>query len=215
MSDKLTLDVVQAAEIKYGAERNGATNADLKALSSGDMFALILPILRGYGRVVVDILQKIGETNFPGAKKFVAKENFKLKKDGGICSYLGSNFTAWFMGKVEDDVAPSTLTYAKLTKNSKDDAIVASLGGEDKAKTSLVEIFHRISLQPNGETGSLLTSGWANIFYVEDVNGVLRAVDVYWRDDGWRVVANPVDGPDGWGADRLVFSRNPLGTQAV
>ena len=37
--------------------------------------------------------------------------------------------------------------------------------------------------QPNGEQGVLLTNRWANIFYVCDANGDLRAVDVYWGVD--------------------------------
>ncbi|MEK7139632.1 MAG: hypothetical protein AAB817_02945 [Patescibacteria group bacterium] len=50
---ELMLDVGQANEIKLAARRAGATNADLKSLSEGDMFAQILPVLRGLGEVVV------------------------------------------------------------------------------------------------------------------------------------------------------------------
>jgi len=37
---------------------------------------------------------------------------------------------------------------------------------------------------------------------------VLRTVNVNWNDDGWNVDANPVDNPNDWNADNLVFSRN-------
>lgn len=53
MDTELMLDVGQANEIKLAARRAGATNADLKRLSEGDMFSRILPILRGNGVVHV------------------------------------------------------------------------------------------------------------------------------------------------------------------
>ena len=53
MSDELMLDVGQANEIKLAARRAGATNADLKRLSQGDVFAQILPVLRGLGEVII------------------------------------------------------------------------------------------------------------------------------------------------------------------
>lgn len=51
MSEELMLDVGQANEIKLAARRAGATNADLKRLSEGDMFAKILPVLRGHAKI--------------------------------------------------------------------------------------------------------------------------------------------------------------------
>ena len=51
--EQLMLDVGQANEIKLAARRAGATNADLKTLSEGDMFVTILPVLRGQAEVKV------------------------------------------------------------------------------------------------------------------------------------------------------------------
>lgn len=53
MSDKFTLDVVQAAELKYAFERNGYTNADIKEMCSGEMLGRMLPVVRGYGEVTI------------------------------------------------------------------------------------------------------------------------------------------------------------------
>ncbi|HAS00297.1 MAG TPA: hypothetical protein DEA89_03345 [Candidatus Moranbacteria bacterium] len=50
---ELMLDVGQANEIKLAARRAGATNADLKRLSEGDVFAKLLPYLRGMAEVVL------------------------------------------------------------------------------------------------------------------------------------------------------------------
>ena len=69
--------------------------------------------------------------------------------------------------------------------------------------------------QPNGENGNLLNNGWANIFYIKDINGTLRAVHVNWLDDGWFVFAHSVEYPNLWRADYRVFSRNSLVPQAV
>lgn len=58
MSD-LMLDVGQANELKLAARAAGATNADLKTLSSGDIFATILPVLRGMAEVKMkDLLSR-------------------------------------------------------------------------------------------------------------------------------------------------------------
>ncbi|OGI47067.1 hypothetical protein A2121_00275, partial [Candidatus Nomurabacteria bacterium GWB1_40_6] len=204
--------VVQAAEIKYAVQRNGGTNADLKALSSGDMFAKILPVLRGYGKVIVTLLEFISTINITAtATKFVAKEKFKLKKDGGICSYLGDNFKEWFLsgdGKTEEQIGEQTLRYTKLLRSSLDGPIIIELGGEEKAETTLAEVFSLMEKQPKGEEGALLTNGWANIFYVRDDTGVLRAVRVHWHDVGWHVLARGVSDPSSWHAGSQVFSRN-------
>jgi hypothetical protein len=40
-----------------------------------------------------------------------------------------------------------------------------------------------------GQTGVLASNGWGNTFYVRDVSGELRAVNVHWCDDGWFVDA--------------------------
>lgn len=210
MADQFILDVVQASELKFAAERNGVTNADLKKLSSGDMFAQILPVLRGYGKVVVeDTLRFVGEMVFPGVVKFIARDNFVLNTHTGAkvkISYFGDNFKNWFLSKIEADIPTSTLVYGELAKNSLDEPIIQSLGGEEKAETSLAEVFHLMSLQSAGEYGALLTNGYANIFYVRDAGGTLRVVVVYWNGDGWGVNADSTSSPGEWYAGRRVFS---------
>lgn len=203
-NDTFGLDVVQASELKYAWARNGGTNADLKALSSGDMVAQILPVVRGYGRVVVEVLEKLGEVLFPGSSRFVATEKFTEPK-----FLLSDNFKAWMLPKVEDEVKSSTRAYGQLVQATKDAVIVASLGGEEKAETSLSEMFHLLELQADGKEGVLLTNGWANIFYVRDHKGVLRTVSAYWYGGvPWKLVADPVSYPVEWPAGNRVFSWN-------
>ncbi|HYU64974.1 MAG TPA: hypothetical protein VEK36_01775, partial [Candidatus Paceibacterota bacterium] len=50
-NDKLTLDVVQAAELKYAFERTGWNNAEIKALSSGDVLAGVRDVIRGFAKI--------------------------------------------------------------------------------------------------------------------------------------------------------------------
>jgi hypothetical protein len=154
----------------------------------------------------------------PTTSLFVAKDNFKLKVDGGICSYLGDNLKAWFLkgkGKIEPPFAGSTLQYAKLRKAATDmpqnpgkQAIIPELGGEAKAETTLSEMFSLMEKQKNGEDGVLLNNGYANIFYIRDGALVLRTVVVSWHGEGWSVCADSFEGAYGWGDGDQVFSRN-------
>jgi len=160
------------------------------------------------------LLELIGSTMVIPAmtEKFVAREKFvrdTSKKARVKISYLGDNFSIWFLGKIEESFGGSTLWCGKLRKASVDAPILSELGGEAKAETSLTEMFALMEKQANGEDGILLTNGYANIFYIRDINDVLRAVGCSWNDDGWFVDARFVEYPSEWGAGRQVFSRNP------
>lgn len=146
---------------------------------------------------------------------FVADKKFMLKGNGGIYSYLGENFTNWFLDKVEDPMSKTTLHGYKLKQNSLDVAIIKEQGGEAKAETTLTEVYSLMEKQPNSEDGVLLTNGWANIFYVHDTNATLRVVFVRWRDDGWDVSSHEVSSPPGWRAGAQVFSHNSVLVSSV
>ena len=148
--------------------------------------------------------------------KLVAKEKFVVntKRNAPVkISYLGDNFTAWFLngdGKTEDPISEQTLRYHKLRKSSVDGPIIEELGGEAKAETTLSEMFSLMEKQKHGEDGVLLNNGYANIFYIRDNAGVLRAVDVDWFGVGWFVHAISVEFPYGWFDGGQVFSRNSV-----
>jgi hypothetical protein len=178
-----------------------------------DIQKAIEMFLRGAVEIVwLKILDIIGTAKIDAtAEKFIAKDKFKLKKDGGLCSYLGDNFTSWFLtgeGKIEDLVGEQSLRFGTLLRNSVDGPILEELGGEAKAVTTLTSIFDLMSKQPNCGEGALLANGYANIFYVWDTGGVLRAVCVAWSDGGWGVYAVSVEGTRVWTADDRVFSAN-------
>ncbi len=148
--------------------------------------------------------------------KLVAKEKFVLgtgPKAKVKISYLGDNFTEWFLsgsGKTEDSITEQTLRYHKLRQSSVDGPIITELGGEAKAETTLSEMFSLMEKQKHGEDGVLLNNCYANIFYIRDSAGVLRAVFVFWHSGGWDVGACSVGSPDGWLDGCQVFSRNSV-----
>jgi hypothetical protein len=151
------------------------------------------------------------------ASKFIARDRFVVDTSHHAevkISAVWDNFTAWFLsgdGKIENPISKQTLRYGKLRKATVDGPIISStLGGEKKAETTLTEMFSLMEKQKNGEDGVLLNNGWANIFYIRDRNGVLRAVYVYWIDDGWDVSARSVEYPARWNDGYQVFSRNSL-----
>ena len=159
------------------------------------------------------LLKPLGTVPVPYVHKFVARRNFIVDTSAGASpkiSYLSDNFPGWFGDKVEK-VPSGTLQYAELLKSSVDGPILAELG--NTAEVTLANIFALMERQPNGEkAGALFTNGRANIFYVKDVGGTLRAVDVYWRGDGWDVNAYSVSSPDRWRDGNRVFSRNSSAT---
>jgi len=58
-------------------------------------------------------------------------------------SYLGDNFTGWFLGedgKVEAPIGEQELRFARLKKASVDEPILVELGGKEKAETTLTEM---------------------------------------------------------------------------
>jgi hypothetical protein len=150
-------------------------------------------------------------TVFSTVTPFVARKHFVQNTDKKApvkISFVSDYFKECFYGKTEDVFGGSTLNYGKLSRSSVDGPIIAELGGEAKSVTTLTEIYSLMEVQPNGESGPLLTNGYANIFYVRDVKGVLRAVGVCWSGGGWYVGAGGVARPSAWDDGRQVFSRN-------
>ena len=157
-------------------------------------------------------------TVLPTTAKFVAEDKFVVNTDKKAkvkISYVGDNFINWFLKKTEEPFPGGAVYGRKLNQNSVDGPILAELGGEEKAETTLTEIYAMMLTQPNGENGKLLNIGNANIFYVRDINNTLRAVGVDWSGGGWGVCAYSVEDSCVWGADYCVFSRNSLVVKTI
>ena len=192
----------------------GGTPDEANTLSENPtMMREVIAVVRGLGQIAIaKILQSVKRgieisaltEPFAVAKHFV--RNISNEAEVKI-SYLGSNFTSWFLNQVVPAHVAGKLDSARLTENSRDDRIMAEIGA-DKCETTLDAIYDLLKRQAKGEPGELLTNGYANIFYVRDSAGELRAVDVRWYGDGWGVRAYSVANPSEWGEGNQVFSRN-------
>ena len=156
------------------------------------------------------LLAVIGTVTIPATTEpFVAREKVMVNvgADAPVkIFFLGDNFQEWFGSKTEEPMEETEVRYAKLMKPSLDAPILEELG--DKAEASLSQMYALMARQANGQEGVLLTNGWANIFYVRDINGELSAVYVVWHGRGWFVGAHSVTRPGRWRDGRQVFSRN-------
>ena len=212
MSD-LMLDVDQAGELKAAFRRGNWTNAQIKRFCQDDFSTQVREVIEGNATIVRSpLLQLVGSiTCAPTAFPFSVSEHFVCGTGPDTevkVSYLGDKFRAWFLAKTEEPKGETVLRYATLRKSSVDAPIITELGGEEKAETSLCEMFFLMEQQKHGEDGILLTNGYANIFYIKDQTGVLRTVSVYWDDGGWGVDAGSTEDPITWYDGRQVFSRN-------
>ena len=236
MSDQLMLDVDQAGELKAAFRREKGCHGEswdnglIKVLCQKGILGQVLDMLHG-GRIEIKPMEKstesvsnlaslleiVGRVSVPATtSRFIVCEKFvpdtghttKVK----ICR-LGHNFLEWFFwreGKNEDPMAKQTLRCYKLRQASLDAPIIVALGGEDKAETTLSELFFLLKKQKSGKSGVLLTNGYSNIFYVRDQSDRLRAVYVCWDDNGWSVDAFSPGPLDHWCGGCRVFSRHSL-----
>ena len=209
-------------------EQLGYTAEHLTMLGQYQYHNLLLLVLEGKAEIKIlepiepaesepirPFLEFVSTVTVPErTEKFVTKDRFV--RDTGHkakvkISYLGDNFKAWFLSggsKTEKPRGTSELHVHKLIRSSVDAPIIANFGGEEKSETTLSEMFALMEMQAKGESGVLLTNGYANIFYVRDFSGVLRAVSVRWSDGGWSVNAHGVTYPRAWDDGGQVFSRN-------
>lgn len=141
--------------------------------------------------------------------QFTAKDRFILGMDPGrvMISYIEGGFPKWFLQKVEEPVAASTLRFYELQRDAPDDSILAELGGEKKVETTLSEVWALMERQRRGEDGILAINGWGNIFYIRDASSTLREVAIHWCEGGWFVEANRLRGEAWWPVRDRVFTR--------
>lgn len=151
-----------------------------------------------------DLLRRLGEVAVSAVKEFVVADNFKVGNAG--ISSLGENFEINFLGRTEKNIKGSTLLVHRLEKVSIDAGIRAELI-TDKKETSLAYFYELLSKQSKGEAGSLLTNGYANIFYVRDVSANPWAIIASWDscNRGWGVIAFSMSSI-AWVAGVQVFS---------
>lgn len=150
-------------------------------------------------------------TMFYARKKFVI--NVRGSDNVVKIKLLGDNFLKYFLkgnGKIEGWSDEHTLRCHTLQKSLPDVLLIAELDGEKEAETGLFDMFSVMEKQKNGGEGVLLINGDANIFFVRDQSGWLRAVDLSWDDDyGWCLQVYSIGNKKKWDAGFQVFSSAP------
>jgi len=166
------------------------------------------------GLVDSELLEPVNTVSVGAVEAFCTRETFKVGTQEGVkIYYVGDNFKKHFVnlnrtGKNELNVPAQKLRIHKPRKNSVDGPILAELGGETAVETNLATMWELMKGQGQGQAGTLLVDGKANIFYIKDDNGTLWAVRCDWlAGDGWYVEANAISRPLGWLAGHQVFSR--------
>lgn len=207
------LEVTQKMQTHFprglSAETLGAINSCPVENLAAALVEMVEKLANRAQSTLTKILELVTPVKVTAVKKFVAAERFKAGEtvDGvKYSSSFGDNFNKHFLLKIEEDVQAADLRVHKLLRKSKDLGIRTEIG-EDKEETSLTHLHQCLKRQGNGEKGTLLTNGYANIFYIRDNEGILLAVNASWFDGGWGLYARSVGSPCDWSADYQVFSR--------
>lgn len=213
------LPVFLAKLIEHGSAFMGMSKNDAQWVieKPKEAIALFVDALRislATADSVNDLLELVGTIMVPETTtSFHVSELFvkDVSDSAQVKIYdVGSNFRTWFGKMIVGPHSGSTLSYHTLGYNAYDEDIISALGGEATSEISLAEIWALMLEQKNGGSGSLLTSGKANIFYVRDDSSVLCAVFINWFSGGWCVAARKFGVCD-WRGVRRVFARSPVG----
>jgi hypothetical protein len=166
-NDQLMLDVGQANEIKLAARRAGATNADLKRLSEGDVFAQILPVLRGFGEVM--IIKHIIDCD---AKPFVP-DGWKVEEH-----IKGGQFK-WDSSQIEPYLDKSQKNGKSIVGNK----LRELLAGKSALNANVLDyLLANTELIPEEWKGKYIFF-WGTVYRHSD--GRLYVRYLYWHGDGW------------------------------
>mgnify|MGYP001595785444 CR=1 FL=1 len=164
--------------------------------------------LNGAVAQVKKLLELVTTASVAAIESFEAADHFKVgtEKAATRIYYLGDNFKEHFGCKKEGASEAVEIKVHKLTESSLDVPIITELA--DKCEITLGQFFSLLSKQGKGESGPLLTDGWANIAYIRDDEGILWAVRARWfaGRGGWNVGALSVEDPCRWDGGHRVLS---------
>lgn len=203
--------------MKYGNLTLGQIEAGINKIGGEDVFMRLLAgelsIVPAKPADPKKLLELVTTAPVAACEKFVAKEHFKVdisRKAKVKIAFLWDNFQKHFLPKIEDGMLAGELKVHKLLRSSLDAPIMTELGEPKVYSTVLADLWALLEKQPNGEEkGVLLVNGYANIFYIHDVDGTLWAVNAPWFSGhgGWNVGALSVGDPSGWDGGVRVVSR--------
>ncbi len=127
--------------------------------------------------------------------------------------WFGESFRNWILPAIPDEIPEFQGNLAKheLMKSMNDSEILAELGSPQPFTIPefVAIVKSLVEKQPQGEAGTLLSNGYANIFYVQLEDGRVVAAGVYWVSGcrEWDLGAYGLGG-GGWSGGDCVFSRN-------
>lgn len=150
----------------------------------------------------------------PVSKKFVAREKFLINTENKKVvriSAMNDSFKEWFLDQIEDSFSGSLLICRNLQEYSGDDVIIAEIGNREKAKTSLREMFYVMEAwSQDKESGLTCKETIDHVFYVKDVQDIIRSIKVNWSKDGWSLDAFPIEDSGEWEVNSRIFYRHSL-----
>lgn len=179
---------------KYSEVTAGQMEACINRMGGWNHF---LRFIGGQGRIVFDSIITLLRTVRIAAQPAITTSEEYFKEAGVV--WMGENFKAQFLGLEVPAIEETELAVRRLEQNSLDTPILAELGDKAEIFVSQFKVFL------NEHRGS---NEWF-IFYLKGRDKKLWAVDAYWDvdDDGWRVVADSVAGPDRWNRGCQVVSQ--------
>ncbi|MCA9356894.1 hypothetical protein H6784_05685 [Candidatus Nomurabacteria bacterium] len=177
---------------------------ELQGGNSGEVQLMIEEFLK---KIAPSKLAATGESFYVAADEnsFVARNNIKLKKDGGIFDYIGDLFYERMLDKgnrVEGSCAEYRLETYELLEMVSDETIMESLGGRASTEVTLRGFSNFINdlIENNSQV-----NGRSYIGYIEDKYGQLMAVNVHFNLQGsMNIFAVYLQNPRNWNKGDIV-----------
>ena len=194
---RLLQDIAEhAATVALGkikADRKGWQ----RAIESGDELreGVTDKVISMVGEVSASRLRYVNSVPMSASEDVVLTE--QLLREKYNVGWRGDNFARLFLGKTLKGAPAGMVAVNQLKEYSTNQQLKDELGNE--AVTPFASMLSLVEKQRNGETGSLLVNGWANLVLVE-VEGELWVVLVYWYFycRCWGVGAYPLENPRRW-----------------
>lgn len=158
------------------------------------------------------LLELVATVELPAIAAFLAEDHFIVGEVEGVkIGSLAPDFRREFLGgagRLETAVEAVTLGVHRLCKHSVNEPIIAELGGQEQAKTTLGQMWKMLRRQGQGQKGVLPTDGRVTVFYIPNAKGVLWTVACYRHHyfAEWRVEAPPITDLTGWSEGHHVVS---------
>lgn len=169
--------------------------------NTGAAIGLFVDAVKNRIAKAVDTLFEFIETRMlPAIGKFVIAEKLRVGEtvDGIMVGWIGDNIKNHFLGKKEKAVKAAEVRESKLLKAKRDPAIIAELGGDEKAEITFGQFWEFLK--------TVDRSLWY-VSYIRDTNDVLWAVDASWSSGGLYIGADSVDFPGSWRPGSRFVSR--------